>query len=208
MGSQRAGHNWATEWISVTKFYIFKQQFLSDLGKYLLVINAELSLFFHICIQNVEGNVSPLQYSCLENAMDKGVWWATVHGVARVGHNLVTKPPPPYSKSRVNHQNEKSKCKWCLKWDVEEREACKNRKLVLFYDLSLDVVHQGFSGGSVVKNLPAMQETEFDPWVGKISWRKAWQPTPVPLPREFHGQRSLVGLYSIVSNRARHDWSD
>ena len=88
---------------------------------------------------------------------------------------------------------------------MEEREACKNRKLVLFYDLSLDVVHQGFSGGSVVKNLPAMQETEFDPWVGKISWRKAWQPTPVPLPREFHGQRSLVGLYSIVSNRARHD---
>ena len=28
-----------------------------------------------------EGNGNPLQYSCLENAMDKGVWWATVHGV-------------------------------------------------------------------------------------------------------------------------------
>ena len=30
-----------------------------------------------------EGNGSPLQYSCLENAMDRGTWWATVHGVAR-----------------------------------------------------------------------------------------------------------------------------
>ena len=30
--------------------------------------------------------------------MDRGVWWATVHGVARVGHNLVTKPPPATTK--------------------------------------------------------------------------------------------------------------
>ena len=30
-----------------------------------------------------EGNGSPLQYSCLENPMDRGAWWATVHGVAR-----------------------------------------------------------------------------------------------------------------------------
>ena len=32
----------------------------------------------------------------------------------------------------------------------------------------------------------------FDPWVGKIPWRRAWQPTPVFLPGEPHGQRSLV----------------
>ena len=29
------------------------------------------------------GNGNPLQYACLENSMDRGVWWATVHGVAR-----------------------------------------------------------------------------------------------------------------------------
>ena len=40
-----------------------------------------------------EGNDYPLQYSCLENSMDRGVWWATVHGVIRVWYNLVTKPP-------------------------------------------------------------------------------------------------------------------
>ena len=34
-----------------------------------------------------EGNGNPLQYSCLENPMDRGAWWATVHGVARVRHN-------------------------------------------------------------------------------------------------------------------------
>ena len=39
-----------------------------------------------------EENGNPLQYSCLENPMHRGAWWATVHGVARVGHDLATKP--------------------------------------------------------------------------------------------------------------------
>ena len=64
-----------------------------------------------------EGNGNPLQYSCLENPMDRGSWWATVHGVTRVGHNLATKPPPPLK-------------------------------------------YRGFPGGSVVKNLLAMQEMQ------------------------------------------------
>ena len=45
----------------------------------------------------------------------------------------------------------------------------------------------------MVKHLPATQETNVNPWVGKIPWRRAWQPTPVFLPGEFHRQRSLVG---------------
>ena len=41
-----------------------------------------------------EGNGYPLQNSCLENPMDRGVWQAIVHGVIRVAHNLATKVPP------------------------------------------------------------------------------------------------------------------
>ena len=33
----------------------------------------------------------------------------------------------------------------------------------------------------------------FNPWVGKVLWRRKWQPTPVFLPEKFHGQRNLVG---------------
>ena len=40
-----------------------------------------------------------------------------------------------------------------------------------------------------VKNPPAMQETQ----IGKIPCRREWQPTPVLLPREFHGHRNLAG---------------
>ena len=44
----------------------------------------------------------------------------------------------------------------------------------------------------MVKTLPAMQENEFDPWIGKIPWRRERQPTPVFLSGKFHGQRNLV----------------
>ena len=49
----------------------------------------------------------------------------------------------------------------------------------------------------VVKNLPAnagdVRDWGFDPWVGKMPWRRKWKPTPVFLPGESHGQRSLMG---------------
>ena len=45
----------------------------------------------------------------------------------------------------------------------------------------------------MVKHLPTMWERAgFDPWVGKVPWRRQWQPTPVFLPGESHGQRSLA----------------
>ena len=46
-----------------------------------------------------------------------------------------------------------------------------------------------------------LQETWFSPWVRKIPWRRKWQPTPVFLPGQFHGQRSLMGPW-------RHEESD
>ena len=39
---------------------------------------------------------------------------------------------------------------------------------------------------------PHCGRTMFNPWLGNIPWRKKWQPIPVFLPGEFHGQRSLV----------------
>ena len=41
-----------------------------------------------------------------------------------------------------------------------------------------------------------------DPWVGKIPWRRKWQPTPVFLPGESHGQRSLAG-YSPWGHKSK-----
>ena len=52
----------------------------------------------------------------------------------------------------------------------------------------------GFPGGSMAKNPPANSGDQgLGRWVGKIPWRKKWQPTPVFLPGKSHGERSLVG---------------
>ena len=58
-------------------------------------------------------------------------------------------------------------------------------------------ISEGFPGSASGKE-PACQckrckRRGFDPWVRKIPWRRAWQPTPVFLPGESHGQRSLAG---------------
>ena len=67
------------------------------------------------------------------------------------------------------------------------------------------LTYWGFPGGSVVKkNPPAIAgESGFDPWVGKIPWRRAWQPTSVSFPGESHGQRSLAGYGHRVAESHR-----
>ena len=45
----------------------------------------------------------------------------------------------------------------------------------------------------------------FHPWVGKIPWRRKWQPTPVFLPGKSHGQRSLVSYGPWGCKGVRHD---
>ena len=87
---------------------------------------------------------NPFQYSSLENPMDRGAWWAAVHGATK-------------SRTRLSDFT------------------------FTFFWTSLVAQR--------LKHLHAMEET----WVRSLGWRRKWQPTPVFLPRESHGQRSLVG---------------
>ena len=64
----------------------------------------------------------------------------------------------------------------------------------------LNFQHSGFPGGSVGKESTCnagdclqYRRQEFDSWVGKIPWRRKWQPTSQFLPGESYGQRRLVG---------------
>ena len=91
------------------------------------------------------GNGKLLQYSCLENPMNRGAWWATVRGLKRVGHDGVTEPnrsmalPKEYSRVGENHWN----------WEC----LLRSDRVSLITQL--------------VKNLSAMQETWLDSWVEK-----------------------------------------
>ena len=63
----------------------------------------------------------------------------------------------------------------------------------------------------MVKNLSAnagdLKRLRLDPWVRRILWRRKWQHTPVFLPGEFHGQRSLEG-YSPQGRRVGRNGRD
>ena len=94
-------------------------------------------------------------------------------------------------------------CKECYGLDRIRSE------LLVIYVCTPLLGTEGFLGGTSGKE-PACQckrrkRCSFDPWVRKIPWRKAQQSTPVFLPWESHGQRSLVGYESIESQRVGHD---
>ena len=63
----------------------------------------------------------------------------------------------------------------------------------------------GFPSGSAVKKSSCQcRGHKFDPWVGKILWRREGKPTPVFMPGKSHGQRHLVG-YRLWGCRVRHN---
>ena len=70
-----------------------------------------------------------------------------------------------------------------------------NEQLAFFFVLA--IVNNAVPYGSVVKESicqgRSCRRPLFDPWIQKSPWRRKWQPIPVFLPRESHGQRSLAG---------------
>ena len=72
-----------------------------------------------------------------------------------------------------------------------------------------DLLHYWWASlvAQMVKNLPAVWETWFDPWVGKIPWRRAWQPALLFLPGESPWIEEPGRRQSTGSQRVRHDWA-
>ena len=71
-----------------------------------------------------------------------------------------------------------------------------------------NIPHLEYVGASLVaqtvKNLPAMWDTQAQPWVWKIPWRGEWQLTSVFLPGKSHGQEEPDRLQSTGSQRVGH----
>ena len=127
------------------------------------------------------GHGNPFQYSCLENPMDKGAWRARVHRVTKSWTRLKRQ----HTHTHIHGEAEMRGSLLLTpngtelpRWLSSKESACQSRR---------------------------QKRCRFDPWVGKIPWRRSWQPIPVFLPGESHGQRSLLGYKSIGSHRVRHN---
>ena len=72
-------------------------------------------------------------------------------------------------------------------WYKEEKRGC-----CLLWVVGDKQLPRQCSGKASICQCRRCKRCEFDPWMGKIPWRRAWQSTPVSLPGESHGQRSLA----------------
>ena len=127
----------------------------------------------------------------------------------------VTQPESEPAPLALDHQG--SPCVVCFriasygKWIQVLLLHCAQERNSPSYLIGVIITLQGFIGGAS-GNEPSCQCTRykrlgFNPWVGKMPWKREWQPTPVFLPGESHGRRSLVGYSPLWSQRVRHDWA-
>ena len=82
--------------------------------------------------------------------------------------------------------------------------VCRGKKLywhIISPTTPLRELPQWLSGK---ESICQCRRPKFDPWAGKIPWRRKWQPTPVFLPGKFHGQRSLAGYSPWNCKGAEH----
>ena len=148
-----------------------------------------------------EGNGNPLQYSCLANPMDRGAWWAAVHGIARSWTRL-----SDFTFSFHFHALEKEMATHSsvLAWRIPGTGEPGGLPSMGLHRVGHDwsdlaaaaaASNTGFLGGSDSKKIYLQcGRPGFDPLMRKIPWRREGQPTPVFfLPGEFFRQRSLVG---------------
>ena len=120
-----------------------------------------------------KGTGTPLQYSCLENPMDGGAWWAAVHGVAksrtRLSDFTFTFHFHALEKEMATHSS-------VLAWRIPGTE--KTGRLQ-----SMGLHRVGHDWANSLSLFPFMH------------WRRKWQPTPVFLPGGSQGRGSLVGCH-------------
>ena len=78
-----------------------------------------------------------------------------------------------------------------MKGYIDKIDLSSSRNLIVWKFMTSK--EKKFNSKSI-KRLPWWLRTSgFDPWVGKICWKREWLPTPVFLPEEFHDQRNLEG---------------
>ena len=135
-------------------------------------------------------------------------YYFTLNRVARIFLKGVSEDVEKLEPSYIAGRN----VKWFSHWKMV-RWLLKTLNVEILYDSAIILLYtqrRGFPCSAGGKESACQFRTHkrcwFNSWVRKIPWRRAWQPTPVFLPGESHGQRSLGG--SIGLQRVRHDWSD
>ena len=80
-------------------------------------------------------------------------------------------------------------------------------KLIIYLSIKTWCLSQSLSRWRICLQCRRHRRHGLHPWIGKIPWRRKWESTPVFLPGESHGQRSLVGYSSKGLKKSDVDWA-
>ena len=137
-----------------------------------------------------EGDDNPLQYSCLENPVDWGAWWAAVDGVAeswtRVKQLSMHALGFPRAQLVKKLPALRGTWVWSLGWENPLEKGKATHSSILDWRIPWTVKSMGSQSRTRLSNLQRKRKE-------RVHWSRKWQPTPAFLPREPCGQRSLVG---------------
>ena len=118
----------------------------------------------------------------------KGIFWPTQYlGKAELGLNLEAALETSLHLSCPNTVLER---KWVVPIGSVPFSNFMFLLFICYWSIGLP---RRLSGKHSACQCTRRRRCRFDPWVGKIPWRRAWQPTPLFLSGESHGQRSLAG---------------
>ena len=166
-----------------------------------------------------EGHGNPLQYSCLENPhgqrslagyspwgrkeSDMTEWLSTAQQlVNRQLQTLHSRRLTERSLSKQRAHLSWANCQhlyWKMKVSHATMKNCLFKNAMSYFATEYYGIYKieiklqlYFSRHSGKESTCWCRRCEFEPWVGKLPWKRKWQPTPVFLSRESYGQRSLV----------------
>ena len=142
-----------------------------------------------------EGNGNPFQYSCLENSMDRGAWWAIVLGVLKSQTWLKRLSTHAFLKCNS------SKSLWLVAPNMfidGNSLFSPTRGKILWILVNL----------KVFMNPPAKEVFEFNIWMGKIPLGKGIATHSSILAWRIPWTEKPGGLQSTGSQRVRHNWSN
>ena len=145
--------------------------------------------------------------------MDREAWHAVFHGtrpsdLTELNWNILHKHKIFQQSKNVSFFSTASPAFNCLKFLTGHSDQCVMVHYCCFI-LHFSGFPCGANGKEPTCQCMRLENCRFNPWFGKISWRRKWQPTPVVLPGELHGQRSLAGCipWVVKSWTGLSDWA-